>query len=158
MMALESIALNKISQIQKGKGCVPFPYVGPCGAGSRKAEGTVCLVDTNNKNVKSNWVEDTGAPFPLPPPALLLSQAGLTCGSFCTLVCPHGCLALCCSWSVFSLLGLPTLLTQMSVGVLEIRKPLGWLHWNNSTFRFSSEQFTTESLILVLVHWAKVPF
>lgn len=85
MMTLESIALNKISQIQKGNGCVPFPYVEPCGAGSMKAEGTICLVGTNNKNVKSNWIKNTGywSSFPSPascPPPLHLSQTALTCG------------------------------------------------------------------------------
>lgn len=53
MMTVESITLSKISQIQKGNGCVPFPDVELCGAGSKKAEGTICLVGMNNKNVKS---------------------------------------------------------------------------------------------------------
>lgn len=70
----------------------------------------MCLVDMNSKNVKSNGPEDTGYLSSSPSPDSPQHSPPYL---------PHGWLALDYSWSVFFLLPLHKLPTQVSIGAVK---------------------------------------
>lgn len=70
----------------------------------------MCLVDMNNKNVKSNGPEDTGYLSSSPSPDSSHPSPPYL---------PHGGLVWGYSWSVFFLLPLHKLPTQVSIGAVK---------------------------------------